>query len=198
MQESKEHVHSETIDETMNFRSQVREEIGSLREKVDHLLEMIEEEYSFNPHSMLRKVRRFPVHLKEPIRWGFIGGIRGSAQCSIYTKEMDEFFKEPNGSLENVAEFAQFFINLRTVDVCRHAFQGKQTKTELMEACGLTDEELEAAVQPILDWGIAEWKAQDDEQKLCGIGHGFALIVTMIALTKTAVNENKNRKSKNE
>lgn len=183
------------IEEKGDFQHQVREEIGSLREKIDSIWEVMQAEYGFNAQRVMGQMRRFSLDMKEPIRWGFIGAWRrhgGQSQltaCSIYTSEMDTFFGDENADPKHVARFAGMFINPKTVEVCLSAFREKQTRDELKTECTLDDEELDEAIQPLLDGELVEWKELDGTQKLCAVGQGFSFLLTMIGLTKTWYNQ---------
>ena len=53
----------------------------------------------------------------------------------------------------------------------------------------MRNEELDEAAKPLLDWHFVEWH----EDTLRADGHGIYCAVTLVGLTKTAVNENRQR-----
>jgi len=105
---------------------------------------------------------------------------------------MDDYFDEPNASDENVAKFAGAFTTPDTIKLCKYLFRNREStsREDIRKGCGLNDEELDKAAKPLLDWNFVEW----DEDILKADGHGLYYAVTLVGLTKTAVNENLQRK----
>jgi len=96
-------------------------EIGSLREELASIRQLLERE-----HSLFKAIQEYnylPSNSENPIRWGFMGvwGKGGSNSAhSIITTTEDAFFNDPQSSDENVAAFATAFTNPGTIKVCKY------------------------------------------------------------------------------
>jgi len=151
-------------------------------------------------HSLDRAIeeyRHLPFDLEDSIRWGFIGvwrsGGRSGNVHSIITISEDDYFDKPHSSNENVAAFAAAFTNPNTIKVCKYLFRNADhSRATIMETCQLSDEELDVAVKPLLEWHFAEWK----DGSLESISHGINYVVTLVGMTQVAVDEKARRNQK--
>ena len=191
------------IEVTGEFGEQVMQEIGSLREELVTIRQLLErtDAAEVSPTSTLQRAaqeyRRLPSGDRNAIRWGFMGawgaaGSQGAAHLgySIMTTTQEDFFDTPRASDENVAAFAAAFTNPNTIGICKYLFRNdypyrndkKATRAEIKQGCNLNDEELDAALKPLLEWSLVEWK--DDKLEIGP--HGVNWAVTLIGMTKQA------------
>ena len=178
------------------FGEQVMSEIGSLREELVTIRQLLERGHSID--RAIEEYRSLPLNVKNPIRWGFLGawGKGGSnAVTHVHTTTMDDFFNDPDASDENVATLAAVFANPNTIKICRYLFCDRETaentreysQEELKKGCNLSDEELDAAVKPLLEWRFVAWKDGILERSGPDLnGQGVNYAVTLIGMTKTA------------
>jgi hypothetical protein len=183
-----------TINRTDSGVSEgVMGEIGSLRGELAEVRELL-----YRGHGLERAIEEYcylPLDLENPFRWGFIGSWGKGARNScvhVHTSTEEEFFDDADCSPEKVAELAMVFTNPHTVAVCIHLFRKKgQRREEIRRDCGLSDEELDAAVEPLLDWRFAAWEDDRlDYQRDAGPGlngQGVNYAVTLAAMAQCAV-----------
>jgi hypothetical protein len=183
----------ETGDE---FSEKVMGEIGSLREELTAIRELLEREHSLD--KAVQEYRVLSSSVEKPIRWGFIGAWgKGGSSCaiSVHTTAEDGFFDSPDAGDEGVAAFAAAFTDPNTIRICKHVFrEGGRSREEIKKACNLSDEELDAAVKPMIEWYFAEWKDGKLETSGPGLnGQGVNYAVTLISMAKVAVDNRENR-----
>ncbi len=169
-----------------SFNDQVMNEIGSLREELTAIRQLLERE-----HSLDKAVQEYRCIPSNQMRWGFIGVWgKGGSNCSIsvHTSSQEEYFDAPDGSDENAAAFAAAFTNPDTIGICKHLFRGGgRSREEIKKERKLSDEELDAAVEPLLEWYYAEWRDGRLETSGPGLnGQGVNYAVTLVVMTKMA------------
>lgn len=178
------------IEIDSEFSEQVMRDIGSLREELVTIRELLERGHSLD--RAIEEYRYLPSNLKNPFRWGFIGawGKGGSDYVvSIHTTTEEDFFDDPNASDKNVAALAAALTNPNTIKICRYLFRNKEhSREEIKKGCNLSDEELDAAVKPLLEWHFVHWK--DEKLK---VEHGVHYVVTLIEMTKGAISHKVSR-----
>lgn len=177
----------ETGDE---FSEKVMSEIGSLREELTAIRKLLEREHSLS--KAVQEYRALSWGVEKPIRWGFIGAWgKGGSSCatSVHSTTEEDFFDSPDAGDEGVAAFASAFTDPNTIRICKHVFrEGGSSREEIKEACNLSDEELDAAVKPMIEWFFAEWKDGKLETSGPGLnGQGVNYAVTLISMAKVAV-----------
>jgi hypothetical protein len=171
------------IETGSEFSEQVMSEIGSLREELATIRRLLERKHKLD--KVIEGYRYLPSDVENPIRWGFIGawGKGGSKlEVDVHTTTEDKFFDHPYTSDENVAAFARAFADPNAVKICKYFFRknSSPSREEIKEGCNLSDEELDAAVKPLLELQLAEWK----DGRLRRTSHNY--IVTLIAMTRSA------------
>ena len=185
--ESQDSSTKESIN-TYEFRSQVREEIGSLREKVDQILKALNAKNDCDPEVIWEEIHRYPTDGQDFVRCAMIGLIRGDEYSrfgqAIFTTRVDNIFDNPNTTPEKVAAFVSQLANPALIDVCRRMSQGYRCRSELKMICDLTDDELDNALEPLLEWGFLKWKQEEDEPSLHEEGPGIRFIIPLIFLTQ--------------
>ena len=175
---------------TYEFRSQVREEISSLREKVDQILKALNAKNDCDPEVIMEEIHRYPNDGQDFVRCAIIGLIRGDEYSrsgqAILTTRVDDIFDNPNTAPEKVAAFVSQLANPALIDVCRRMSQGYRYRSELKMICNLTEDELDNALEPLLEWGFLKWKQEEDEPSLHEEGPGIRFIIPLIFLTQEA------------
>jgi hypothetical protein len=173
------------------FRRQVMGEIGSLRDQLATIQQLLERGHSAD--RAIDEYRYLPSDLKKPIRWGYIGAWgEGGSNCvyNIITTTEDDYFDKPHSSDEIVAGFAAVFSHPNTIGICKYLFREEgRTREEIKKGCGLSDEELDAAVEPLLEWHFAEWK----DGMLEGVEHGVHYAVTLVGMAQVAIDSKARR-----
>jgi hypothetical protein len=193
MAEDKIENRTETGDE---FSERVMGEIGSLREEITAIRQLMEREHSLD--KAVKEYRVLSSSVEKPIRWGFIGAWgKGGSSCaiSVHSTTEDDYFDSPDAGDEGVAAFASAFADLNTIKICKHIFrEGGRSREEIKKACNLSDEELDAAVKPMIEWYFAEWKDGKLETSGPGLnGQGVNYAVTLISMAKVAVDSREHR-----
>jgi len=171
------------------FGEQVMSEINSLREELVTIRQLLERSHSID--RAIEEYRFLPSNIEKPIRWGFIGAWGKGGSKSVvhaHTTTEDDFFNDPDASEENVAALVAAFTNPNTIKVCRYLFRGgERSREELKKGCSLSDEELDVAVKPLLEWRFVAWKDGRLEHKGPDLnGQGVNYAVTLIGMAKTA------------
>ena len=178
---------------THEFRSQVRNDIGSLREKVDLILEAlnVKNELKPDPEVIMQEMHRHSPEGEDFIRCAIVALIGGEeysrSAYTILTTRVDNIFDNPNTTPEKVAAFLSQLADPHRIDVCRRTFQGYRSRSALRTVCNLTDGELDNALQPLLEWGFLKWEQEEeDEPRLHDEGPGIRFIIPLIFLTQEA------------
>ena len=173
---------------THEFRSQVSEEIGSLREKVDQILKALNVKNECDPEVIMKEIHRYPNDEQDFVRCAIIGLIRSDEYSRIgqmiFTTRVDNIFDNPNTTPEKVAAFVSQLADPVRIDVCRRMFQGYRARSELKTICNLTDDKLDNALQPLLEWGFLKQEQRDGEVILLEEGPGIRFIILLIFLTQ--------------
>ena len=174
----------------------VREELASIRQVLDRLDRDDPSSTSDSVQRAYNEFRRLPEDDERMIRWGFLGafgkgGVDGAehSACSIHTMKQEEYFNSPDASDENIAVFADAFTNPHTIRICKYLFfrqdNEKATRDEIKRECNLTNKELDAGLEAFLDWRFVAWKGEE----LLMLGHGMSWVITLIGMTKEAINQ---------
>ena len=173
---------------TYEFRSQVREEINSLREKVDQILKALNVKNDCDPEVIMEQIHRYPNEGQDFVRCAIVGLIRADEYSrsgqAILTTRVDNIFDNPNTTPEKVAAFVSQLADPALIDVCRRMSQGYRCRSELKTICNLTEDELDNALEPLLEWGFLKWKQEEDEPSLHEEGPGIRFIIPLIFLTQ--------------
>jgi len=172
------------IESDDEFGEQVMSEIGSLREDIVAIRQMLERGHSLN--KAVEEYRYLPSGLENPIRWVYIGVWgKGGSWCSVnvITTRENDYFDKPHASDEIVAEFAAVFSHHNTIKVCKYLFRNEEhSRKEIKRGCKLSDEELDAAVEPLLGWHFVEWR----DDKLESVDQGITYAITLVGMAQVA------------
>ncbi|RKU09334.1 hypothetical protein C6502_13595 [Candidatus Poribacteria bacterium] len=184
------------IDFNKELGEKVTKEIDSLREELITIRHLLEQSYSPDPSlpqsdqlsRVFQEYRKFPLDTEDPIRWGFMGAWgQGGAHLatSVLFTSVDNFLSK--NSNEAVAAFAQVFSDPRVIGICKCLFRSEDPvpREQVKQVCNLNDEELDTALEPMLEWYFVRW--QDD--KLQKIAHGINWAMTLIGMSDEARNE---------
>ena len=184
------------IDFNKELGGKVTKEIDLLREELITIRHLLEQSYSPDqslPQSdqlsrVFQEYRKFPLDTEDPIRWGFMGAWgRGGAHLatSVVSTSVDNFLSK--NSDETVAAFARVFSDPRVIGICKFLFRREDPvlREQVKQACDLSDEELDTALEPMLEWHFVRWQ----DNKLQKIAHGVNWAMTLIGMTSEARNE---------
>jgi hypothetical protein len=94
-----------------------------------------------------------------------------------------------------VLDFIKLYNNPDVLSVTRQLFYGAKTKEELLEACQLTEEQFNAAIDPLVEAGLLEWDASEKNRGkvLKEKNHGISNLLTLILMAHTTTWERKPR-----
>lgn len=180
---------------------QILGEMLSLRRELSEIRQLLEQSHSTSDQAIgleraVEEYRRLPSDDENAIRWGFIGawgrgGTKGAqhAAYSIQTTSIGLFLDStPN---EEIVAFAKVFTNPNTIEICKCLFRNsrKVEKEALKRGCNLNEEELAAALRPLLEWRFVEWK----EEQLEAISQGVNFALTLIEMAKEGIKQKKNK-----
>lgn len=195
----------ERINESSETRydlEQIVKDICWLREEVMTIRQLLEESTGDRAIGSLERAveeyRRLPSDDENAIRWGFIGawgrgGAKGAqhAAYSIQTISIDAFLDSTPS--EEIAAFAKVFTNPNTIEICKYLFRirnkGKVEKETLKRGCNLNEEELAAALKPLLEWRFVEWK----EEQLETVSQGVNFALTLIEMANVGIKQKTNK-----
>ena len=98
------------------------------------------------------------------ISWGYVGGYRTSpskttARVAFWGDNLDSFLtKAPDPEIVNLASL---FTNPTIVAVLRQLVEGKKSVTNLANGCGISESEIEKAVETLMDATLVTRREDD-------------------------------------
>jgi hypothetical protein len=101
---------------------------------------------------------RLPHNAESPITWSYGGAYRTpsgkrSKRFSLWTDSIDNFLsRTPDAAIANLASI---FANLTVVAVLRQLVEKKRSVEDLANGCGISNGEIEKAVQTLIDAKLA-------------------------------------------
>ena len=102
---------------------------------------------------------RLPHNAERPITWGYGGSYRTRAgkmwkRISLWTTSIDDFIsRAPDDAIVNLASF---FTNSTIVAILRQLVEGKRSVADLANGCDTSEDEIEKAVEALIDGNLAE------------------------------------------
>ena len=154
--------------EEMRDEAKIEARLKELQRQITDLQEEIRgiaaESDTFHPDNMefldpeksvaLRTLCRLPDSDGRAISWGYVGGYRTSpgkttARVAFWGDNIDSFLtKAPATEIVNLASL---FTNPTIVAVLRQLVEGKRSVADLAKGCGISESEIEKAVQTLMD-----------------------------------------------
>ena len=106
------------------------------------------------------------------------------SSTNIRTTDMEHFFSTTD---EEVLDFIKLYNNPDVLSVMRQLFYGAKTKEELLKACQLTEEQFNAAINPLVEARLLEWDVSEKKRGkvLKGKGHGINNFITLLLVAFT-------------
>lgn len=101
---------------------------------------------------------RLPHNAERPITWGYGGGYRTrsgkvSKRISFWSDSIDNFLsRAPDAAIVNLASI---FTNPAVVAVLRQLMERKKSVENLAKGCGISESEIEKAVETLIDAKLA-------------------------------------------
>ena len=102
----------------------------------------------------LQTLCQLPESAERPISWGYVGGYRTApskitSRIAFWADNIDNFLsKAPDADIVNLASL---FTNPTVVAVLRQLVEGGKSVEDLAEGCGLSESEVEKAVETLMD-----------------------------------------------
>jgi RNA polymerase sigma factor (sigma-70 family) len=154
--------------EEMRDEAKTEARLKELQRQIANLQEEIKviavESGVFHPDNMkfldpekseaIRTLCRLPDSDERVIAWGYVGGYRTSpgktnARVAFWGDNIDSFLtKAPATEIVNLASL---FTNPTIVAVLRQLVEGKRSVADLAKGCGISESEIEKAVQTLMD-----------------------------------------------
>ncbi len=141
-----------------------------------------DEELVSQKNAALKKLCELPDDNKKHISWGYVGAYRTSSnrtnsRIAFWQDDYDRFLsKVPDADIVN---FATIFTNQNVVAVVRQLVEGKKTEAELSESTGITEAEIEIAVQLLIDSKLAARTKDNRIEPKNDVGSFFLNFVSM-------------------
>ncbi len=101
---------------------------------------------------------------KRQVAWGYVGAYRTAPgktnqRTAFWWNDLDDFLsKAPDDEIVNLAKI---FTNPTVVAVLRQLIEGKKSVSDLTEACGIPESEIEDVVALLIDSQLA-WRTEDN------------------------------------
>ena len=107
---------------------------------------------------------RLPHNAERPITWGYGGGYRTAAgkmskRISFWSDSVDNFMSRTSDAA--IANLASIFTNPTVIAVLRQLVEAKKSVEDLANGCGISNGEIEKAVETLIDANLAD-RTEDD------------------------------------
>ena len=148
---AKEKKLTEGLEEMQRQISDLREQLQVIADESDAFLNAEKKE-------AMSTLCRLPHNAERPITWGYGGSYRTRAgkmwkRISLWTTSIDDFISQaPDDAIVNLASF---FTNPTIVAILRQLVEGKKSIKELSNGCGTSEDEIEKAVETLIDGNLA-------------------------------------------
>ena len=107
----------------------------------------------------LSTLRRLPNDAERPFSWGYVGGYRTSPNNAHndtaywWGDNTDSFLTKASDA--EISEFVSLFTIPTVVSVLRQLVEGNRSVADLAKACGISEREVEKAVELLMDVKLA-------------------------------------------
>lgn len=141
-----------------------------------------DEELVSEKNAALKKLCELPDDNRKHISWGYVGAYRTSSsktntRIAFWQDDYDRFLsKAPDADIVNLATI---FTNQNVVAVVRQLVEGKKTLSELSESTGIAEDEIEKAVQSLIDSKLAARTKDNRIEPKNDVGSFFLNFVSM-------------------
>lgn len=140
-----------TLEEMQRQIADLQEQLRVIADESDAFLDTEKKE-------AISTLCRIPLNAESPITWCYGGRYRTadgkkSGRFSLWTTSIDNFIsRAPDAAIVNLA---RIFTNPTVVTVLRQLVEGKRSIENLAKRCGISDSEIEEAVETLIDAALA-------------------------------------------
>lgn len=146
-----------TLEEMQRQIADLQEQLRFIADESDAFLDAEKKE-------AISTLCRLPHNAESPITWCYGGRYHTSAgkksgRFSLWTTSVDNFIaRAPDAAIVNLA---RIFTNPTVVAVLRQLVAGKRSLENLAKECGLSEGEIEKAVQSLIEANLAAHTADN-------------------------------------
>ena len=143
--------HTASLEEMQRQIVDLQEQLRVIADESDAFLDTEKKE-------AISKLCRLPHNVESPIAWSYGGAYRTpsgkrSRRFSLWTDNIDNFLsRTPDAAIVNLASI---FANPTVVAVLRQLVDEKKSVTDLANDCGISEGEIEQAVETLVDAKLA-------------------------------------------
>ena len=112
----------------------------------------------------LKTLCRLPVGAERPISWGYVGAYRTFpgqmvTRIASWSDDIDNFLSGAPDA--EIVKLASLFTNPTIIAVLRQLVEGKRSISDLANGCGISESEVEKAVEMLMDATLVECTEDD-------------------------------------
>lgn len=143
---------------------ETQRQIADLQQQIKVIAAESDASLASKRNEALETLRRVPYDAERPISWGYVGGYRPSpgnmtGRVAFWSDNIDNFLsKAPDADIVNLASL---FTNANVVAVLRQLVEGKRSISDLTNGCGISESEVEKAVEMLMDATLVECTEDD-------------------------------------
>ena len=137
---------------------EIRQQIADIQGQVERLAIESDAFLSSEKKEAMAVLCRLPHGEENPLTWGYGGAYRSapgtmSKRISFWSNSIDDFVSSvPTTAIVNLASL---FTSHTLVSVLRELVEGSKSVKDLAEKCGISESEIEKAVQTLIDAKLA-------------------------------------------
>ena len=138
---------------------EMQRQIADLQEQLQVIANESDAFLNAEKREAMSTLCRLPHNAERPITWGYGGGYRTRAgkmskRISFWSTSIDDFISQaPDAAIVNLASL---FTNPTIVAVLRQLVEGKRSIVDLANGCDTSEDEIEKAVESLIDANLAE------------------------------------------
>ena len=151
----------ETTDESKSTvdLEEIQRQIVDLQEQLRVIADESDAFLDAEKREAISTLGRLPHNAESPIAWSYGGAYRtpsgrNSKRFSLWTDSIDNFLSRTSDAA--IANLAGIFANPTVIAVLRQLVEGKKLVEELANGCGISNGEIEKAVETLIDANLAD------------------------------------------
>ncbi len=138
---------------------EMQRQIADLQEQLQVIANESDAFLNAEKREAMSTLCRLPHNAERPITWGYGGGYRTRAgkmskRISFWSTSIDDFISRSPDTV--IADLASLFTNPIVVGVLRQLVEGKKSIEDLANGCDTSEDEIEKAVELLIDANLAE------------------------------------------
>ena len=138
---------------------EMQRQIADLQEQLQVIANESDAFLNAEKREAMSTLCRLPHNAERPITWGYGGGYRTRAgkmskRISFWSTSIDDFISRTPDTV--IADLASLFTNPIVVGVLRQLVEGKKSIEDLANGCDTSEDEIEKAVESLIDANLAE------------------------------------------